>query len=243
MNIYIQLNPTTTRGPFTLNQVRAMLASGEIMPSHLAYVEGQTAWIPVTSLPGMRAAPMANSLGLEPRKSVGGWLVVGILFLPYVFSWFTLRRGYSTAARVLSFVWLGVVLIGFFSKSINDRANLSNSTRTAETTSKRTRGNIADDLNQFRSKLQSIDPKGSIILSISPGRMEDEVEITVANYFHYQPYQVRYQAAQGMWSAWAAIRSPDEPDSSRIQIVDQMGNEVGGSRAFAGSLIWVQDEK
>lgn len=34
-------------------------------------------------------------------------LFLGIFFMPYVFSWLTLRRGYSAAARILSFAWLG----------------------------------------------------------------------------------------------------------------------------------------
>jgi hypothetical protein len=43
----------------------------------------------------------------RPKK----WpLIVGILFLPYIFSWFTLRAGYSKTARILSFAWMIVVL-------------------------------------------------------------------------------------------------------------------------------------
>lgn len=46
----------------------------------------------------------------ETNKKVGFGLGVGIAFLPYVFSWFTLQKGYSKAARIVSFVWLGVSL-------------------------------------------------------------------------------------------------------------------------------------
>ena len=45
-----------------------------------------------------------------------------------------------------------------------------------------------------------------------------------------------------MWEWWAAIASPQEPDLARIKIVDAKGNEVGGSRVWGGSLIWVQDK-
>ncbi|QQV64935.1 Uncharacterised protein [Acinetobacter junii] len=35
---------------------------------------------------------------------------VGIFFLPYIFAWLTLREGYSTTARVVSFLWLVLVV-------------------------------------------------------------------------------------------------------------------------------------
>ena len=40
------------------------------------------------------------------RRKVGVALGIGILLLPVVFAWFTLRRGYSGLARAVSFVWL-----------------------------------------------------------------------------------------------------------------------------------------
>lgn len=39
-------------------------------------------------------------------RSVGLLLGIGILFLPMLFSWFTLRKGHSTKSRVISFCWL-----------------------------------------------------------------------------------------------------------------------------------------
>ena len=41
-----------------------------------------------------------------PTRAVGGRLAAGIVFLPQLFSWFTLREGYSVHARVFSFAWL-----------------------------------------------------------------------------------------------------------------------------------------
>jgi len=43
-------------------------------------------------------------------KSVSALLGVGILFMPLIFSWFTLRKGHTTKAKVISFVWLVVAL-------------------------------------------------------------------------------------------------------------------------------------
>jgi regulator of replication initiation timing len=64
--------------------------------------------------------------------------------------------------------------------------------------------------------------------------------LSVDNAWHLSPYQIRLQNAQTLWKTWAQIASPDKPDSARISIVDLNGNEVGGSRMLAGSLIWVQ---
>jgi hypothetical protein len=35
---------------------------------------------------------------------------MGIVLLPVVFAWFTLRRGYASSTRVAAFVWLSVNL-------------------------------------------------------------------------------------------------------------------------------------
>lgn len=43
-------------------------------------------------------------------RRVSIWLGAGILFAPYLFSWFTLRKGYSRTVRSVSFLWLIVVL-------------------------------------------------------------------------------------------------------------------------------------
>lgn len=39
-------------------------------------------------------------------REVSLFLFIGILFIPYIFSWFTLRKGYSNLSRILSFAWL-----------------------------------------------------------------------------------------------------------------------------------------
>lgn len=54
----------------------------------------------------------SNTKNCEPR-SVGFWLGIGIIFLPIVFAWFTLRKGHSALSRVIAFGWLAVsVYIG-----------------------------------------------------------------------------------------------------------------------------------
>ncbi|MEN9911688.1 MAG: hypothetical protein RI956_132 [Pseudomonadota bacterium] len=46
-------------------------------------------------------------------------LGIGIFFIPVIFSWFTLRKGYSTLAKILSFVWLAI----FFSIVLRSKEN------------------------------------------------------------------------------------------------------------------------
>lgn len=49
----------------------------------------------------------------QSGRQVSLLLGIGILFLPYIFAWFTLREGYSTPARVVSFAWLVLLLLMF----------------------------------------------------------------------------------------------------------------------------------
>lgn len=47
-----------------------------------------------------------------PQGRKMGWaLGLGVVFLPIVFSWFTLRQGHSSLARVIAFGWLAVVMV------------------------------------------------------------------------------------------------------------------------------------
>lgn len=34
------------------------------------------------------------------------WLIIGIIFVPIIFVWFTLKQGYSKKARIISFSWM-----------------------------------------------------------------------------------------------------------------------------------------
>lgn len=47
----------------------------------------------------------------SPTRKVSVLLGIGILFIPYIFSWFTLRKGYSNLARIVSMLWLCVIFI------------------------------------------------------------------------------------------------------------------------------------
>ncbi len=55
----------------------------------------------------------------NPTRSISILLFIGIMFMPYIFSWFTLRKGYSTKARVFSLIWI----VGIFIMFANDTRN------------------------------------------------------------------------------------------------------------------------
>lgn len=48
-------------------------------------------------------------IGYTERK-IGAWLAIGILLLPIIFAWFTLRQGHSTVSRVVSMGWLFITI-------------------------------------------------------------------------------------------------------------------------------------
>ena len=45
------------------------------------------------------------------KRRPGIALVIGIIFLPIIFAWFTLRRGYSRTTRYAAFLWLVVSFV------------------------------------------------------------------------------------------------------------------------------------
>lgn len=69
---------------------------------------------------------------------------------------------------------------------------------------------------------------------------ENTAILTVSNLWHIRSHQLRLQDAQVIWEAWARISNPNNPDHARIELVDGMGNKVGGSSWLAGSLVSVK---
>ncbi|MBP1469228.1 DUF4236 domain-containing protein [Acinetobacter nosocomialis] len=69
-----------------------------------------------------KARPQLNSYQQQPfidtstsqmpsNRSVSFLLGFGIFWMPYIFAWFTLRSGYSSTARWISFIWMVFVLL------------------------------------------------------------------------------------------------------------------------------------
>ncbi len=47
----------------------------------------------------------------KQTRQMGLLLGIGVLIVPYLFSWFTLRNGYSVRTKILSFTWLIIFII------------------------------------------------------------------------------------------------------------------------------------
>jgi hypothetical protein len=51
---------------------------------------------------------------LEGSRSVGLALALGIVFVPFIFAWLTLRRGYSTLARVVALSYMAALFVASY---------------------------------------------------------------------------------------------------------------------------------
>lgn len=96
-----------------------------------------------------------------------------------------------------------------------------------------------ENLDSFMALLEFAGVGNELITNVST--RGETITITVATGWHYLPKQVRQQTAQILWQTWAMIASRDNLDRARLSLTDAVGNEVGGSRFLAGSLIWVDD--
>ncbi len=55
--------------------------------------------------------PPLNYAYQNGSREVSTLLGLGIFFLPYIFSWFTLRQGHTTLSRVISFGWMILLIL------------------------------------------------------------------------------------------------------------------------------------
>lgn len=60
------------------------------------------------------APPVAKS------ENVSLLLAVGIFFMPYVFSWYTLKKKYSSRTRKVAFIWMGLLIFVCIESRIQD---------------------------------------------------------------------------------------------------------------------------
>jgi hypothetical protein len=71
------------------------------------------------------------------------------------------------------------------------------------------------------------------------GRNQQTIIVYVSDAWHFLPYQIRLQLAQNIWATWATAMNAPNPDHARVDIRDNNGNSVGGSKLLGGSLSWV----
>ena len=81
-------------------------------------------------------APLFTQTTHEASRRVSILLGIGIFLMPYIFAWFTLRKGYSTQARAISLGWAGFfILVNFISIATNPNRTSSSSSTSSNITS------------------------------------------------------------------------------------------------------------
>ncbi len=90
-------------------------------------------------------------------------------------------------------------------------------------------------------KLRDLGLNASTVAGIGLAGDGDTLRISVPEGWLQQTYEKRLKDAQKLWRLWAEVYSPyDGCDKARIIMLDSLGDEVGGSKPEAGSLIWVR---
>lgn len=97
---------------------------------------------------------------------------------------------------------------------------------------------LAADVETFWAKIKDTGNVASVKPSVCGNHT---VLCVVKDSWHFLPYQIRKQKAQALWRIWAGIHSPDDLDKSGIELQARSGDEIGGSRVWGGSLIWVNE--
>lgn len=117
-------------------------------------------------------------VGQSPRK-VSFLLGLGIFLIPLIFAWFTLRQGYSTMAKVISFGWLVLSLIMVLGASPSNENSASTPTNSIATQSD------SSELVQQTNTADSIEPAA-----------EQEAVISEPQYTQISAFQLftEYQA-------------------------------------------------
>ena len=80
-----------------------------------------------------QSAERASGPENAPRK-VSLLLGIGILFVPLIFAWLLLRKGYSEKARIIGFGWMGVLLIATSLSKAPSTATKSEASQVASST-------------------------------------------------------------------------------------------------------------
>jgi hypothetical protein len=77
---------------------------------------------PFHSTPANSETPQPTAIASANGKSaVSPWMIAGLVFMPSVFAWFTLRRGFSSRVRTAAFCWLGFLLLFGLSQNVTQR--------------------------------------------------------------------------------------------------------------------------
>lgn len=88
MNLLIQRDGQQY-GPYTLDEVRALLSEGKLLPGDLALPDGETDWKPLSTLPGFSTPPALPANAAKRRRRMPlpisiGLCVLGLLVVTFV---------------------------------------------------------------------------------------------------------------------------------------------------------------
>lgn len=89
----------------------------------------------------------SNTTNTSDSKSIGWLLGMAIFSMPFLFSWLTLRKGYSNLAKITSFCWLGFFVFAILSQdNSSPSSNYSSILRSSiESYSDSGNNNVADE--------------------------------------------------------------------------------------------------
>lgn len=229
MKIYVKKGEEAPR-LYTLEEAKVLLSNGQFSETDWGWIEGGTGWLPLTQIPELQSQTQA-----EQTRKVGFALGIGIFFIPFIFAWFTLRKGHSDVSRALSFGWLFLAFISAVLPQQSLKPPTA-ATTTTTTTAQQPKTDYSQAIASLRSKVQSLDPNGTIVSSIQTGDREQWAVIVVTTQWHYTPKGARLELTKGFQTAWASYTGNG---NARIEIKDQSGNKVGGS-TLTGS-VYVND--
>ena len=77
------------------------------------------------------------------KKPLSGKLIAGIVLLPIIFAWFTLKKGVSTKAKILSFLWLIISISVISGQQSNNPLNTGTSSSSSSSSSASIEGYVA----------------------------------------------------------------------------------------------------
>jgi len=125
---------------------------------------------PNGAIPAVVAKPKQES----EKREVSVLLGLGILFFPYLCSWLTLRGGYSTVSRILSFSWMVILLIAMGSQdgsssssgSANNGASPSRTSVTPKEKPKKTAEQLAAETEVCKKDLSCWAEKFNVASSV-----------------------------------------------------------------------------
>lgn len=148
----------------------------------------------------------------KPLKYTVAGLFAAVLFLPAVVAVFAPPQTASTSAAAPA------VAVDLVEKPTQEQA-------------------AAD----YEARIRRVANMSDFVVDIRLGLIDGLVEIEVTPFYASQHKAARQDFAVALWETWASASGVEDVDKARIRLVNRQGQQVGGSRAIAGSVIYVDD--